>query len=81
MAGEQRFQVINLIKVRDGNSKINQMKRKQKGEGGEKEKQKKQDTEKAVLSEQHHDCCSEVPSMKCKKRKRIMNSPRGSAAF
>lgn len=41
MEGKQQFQVINLIKVREGNSKINQKRKKQKGEGGEKEKQKK----------------------------------------
>ena len=71
MEGKQRFQVINLIKVREGNSKINQMRRKQKGEGGEKEKQKKLNTRKAVLSEKHHDQCSEVPSMKYKTKKEL----------
>lgn len=39
MKGKQQFQVINLIKVRGGNSKIDKKRRKQKGEGGEKEKQ------------------------------------------
>lgn len=42
MEGKQQFWVINLIKVREGNSKINKKRRKQKGEDGEKEKQEKE---------------------------------------
>lgn len=42
MEGKQQFQVINVIKVRGGNSKISKKRRKWKGESGEKEKQEKE---------------------------------------
>lgn len=42
MEGKKQFQVINLIKAREGNSNINRKRRKQEGEGGEQEKQKKE---------------------------------------